>query len=59
VAFAISKGLAAPAPEQWRALSELERFVLVKLSRDNHDNVNFVPALGEFGLLPELSVARS
>jgi hypothetical protein len=45
-------GLGAPPPTvaQWAALSELERFVLVKLTRDNHDNVNFLPALREFGL---------
>jgi hypothetical protein len=53
VAFAASHGVSAPMPDQWRALSELERFVLVKLSRDNHDNVNFMPALREFGLLSE------
>ena len=33
-----------------RRLTVLQRFVLLKLSRDNHDNVNFVPALREFGL---------
>lgn len=49
-AFARSQGLSPPDARQWRGLSELERFVLVKLSRDNHDNVNFVPAMGEFGL---------
>ena len=50
---AMSQCVSAPTPEQWQALSDLERFVLVKLSRDNHDNVNFVPALREFGLLSE------
>lgn len=48
--FAESAGLAAPSREAWRELPELQRFVLIKLSRDNHDNVNFVPALREFGL---------
>jgi hypothetical protein len=36
----------------WANLTALQRFILIKLSRDNHDNVNFVPALREFGLLP-------
>ena len=36
---------------QRHALSPLQRFTLVKLSRAKHDNVNFVPAMREFGLL--------
>ncbi|MGD1936929.1 MAG: nitrate reductase associated protein [Cyanophyceae cyanobacterium] len=36
--------------EQWRSLSEIQRFVLVKLSRPGHENRNFIPALKEFGL---------
>ncbi|WP_304273907.1 nitrate reductase associated protein [Caulobacter segnis] len=51
VAFAASKAVAPIALEAWGNLSDLQRFALVKLSRDNHDNVNFVPALAEFGLL--------
>lgn len=43
-------GLPPPAPAAWAGLSELQRFVLVKLTRDNHDNVNFAPAMREFGL---------
>lgn len=38
--------------DQWRSLSELQRFVLIKLSRPSHENNNFLPALKEFGLLP-------
>ncbi len=38
---------------QWRALSELERFALIKLSRPSHENQNFMPAVKEFGLLPK------
>ena len=49
-AFAEAAGVAPPSREAWRKLARLQRFVLVKLSRDNHDNVNFVPALREFGL---------
>jgi len=30
----------------------LQRFTLLKLSRESHDNVNFIPALREFKLLP-------
>ena len=37
----------------WNALTPLQRFTLLKLSRDSHDNINFVPALVEFGLAGE------
>jgi hypothetical protein len=41
---------------QWAALSELQRFALIKLSRSSHENNNFVPAVKEFGLaIPDLS----
>lgn len=36
---------------QWAALTPLQRFVLIKLSRPSHENKNFVPALQEFHLL--------
>ncbi|MCR5879466.1 nitrate reductase associated protein [Phenylobacterium sp. J367] len=49
--FAACLGVAPPADDTWASLPELRRFVLVKLSRDNHDNVNFVPAMREFGLI--------
>jgi hypothetical protein len=49
--FAGAVGVRAPSDAQWAALTVLQRFVLVKLTRDNHDNVNFAPALREFGLL--------
>ena len=48
--YARSLGVQPPSQKQWRALTVLQRFVLIKLTRDNHDNVNFVPALCEFGL---------
>ena len=35
---------------QWLALSQLQRFALIKLSRSSHENKNFLPALQEFGL---------
>jgi hypothetical protein len=54
VDFARDLGLRAPAHEHWRALSSLQRFALGKLSRASHDNVNFVPALREFGLLEKM-----
>jgi hypothetical protein len=50
-AFAALAGVASPTLPQWQALTGLQRFTLVKLSRAKHDNVNFVPALREFGLL--------
>lgn len=37
-------------PEQWQALSVLQRFALVKLCRPGHENRNFPIALKEFGL---------
>ena len=43
-------GLRAPRLRQWAALTRLQRFALIKLTRDNHDNVNFAPAMVEFGL---------
>ena len=36
---------------QWAALKPLKRFALIKLSRSNHENTNFRPALEEFGLV--------
>jgi hypothetical protein len=50
-AFASARGLPTLTETAWRALSELERFALTKLCRENHDNVNFVPALREFHIL--------
>lgn len=40
------------APAAWAALTPLQRFALVKLSRPGHENRNFRPALEEFGLAP-------
>jgi hypothetical protein len=51
---AISLGLAPPSASQWAALTPLQRFALIKLTRDNHDNVNFAPAMREFELAPRL-----
>ncbi|WP_091737724.1 uroporphyrinogen-III C-methyltransferase [Phenylobacterium immobile] len=50
--MAVDAGLPAPTPLQWAALSPLQRFALLKLTRAGHDNVNFIPALKEFGLAP-------
>lgn len=36
--------------KQWQALSELQRFALLKLSCPGHENKNFPKALAEFGL---------
>lgn len=49
--FAASVGVAPPSARAWGELSELQRFALIKLTRDNHDNVNFIPAMREFGLV--------
>lgn len=42
----------AIAPSQWADLTPLQRFALIKLSRSNHENKNFLPALQEFGVVP-------
>jgi hypothetical protein len=45
-------GLVSPSPEQWAALTPLQRFTLFKLTRPGHSNENFIPAMREFLLLP-------
>jgi len=37
--------------KQWQELNDLQRFVLVKLSRPSHENKNFPIAMHEFGLV--------
>jgi len=49
-AYARGLGVRSPSQDEWAALTTLQRFVLIKLTRDNHDNVNFIPAMNEFGL---------
>jgi len=49
--YASSVGVAPPTAGQWRSLTDLQRYALVKLTRDGHDNVNFIPAMREFGLM--------
>ena len=48
--FAGSLGAPPPSDRAWTALAPLQRYVLLKLTRDSHDNVNFLPAMAEFGL---------
>jgi len=50
VDFSRLRAVDAPTPAQWRSLTDLRRFTLLKLTRDGHDNLNFVPALHEFRL---------
>jgi hypothetical protein len=38
-------------PSQWASLSPEKRFALIKLSRSNHENANFLPALHEFQII--------
>jgi hypothetical protein len=54
VNYAGSVGLRPPTQHQWGALTRLQRFALIKLTRDSHDNVNFAPAMSEFGLATPL-----
>ena len=37
--------------KQWKSLTPLQRFALIKLSRPSHENKNFYPALKEFGII--------
>ncbi|MGK7943314.1 MAG: nitrate reductase associated protein [Microcystaceae cyanobacterium] len=37
--------------DSWQALTPLQRFALIKLSRPSHENSNFYPALQEFNLV--------
>lgn len=37
--------------QQWVALTPLQRFALIKLSRPSHENKNFLPAMQEFHLI--------
>ncbi|MBD2201420.1 nitrate reductase associated protein [Calothrix sp. FACHB-1219] len=41
----------AIATQQWEALTPLQRFALIKLSRSGHENKNFPKAAREFHLL--------
>jgi hypothetical protein len=50
LAFAAARDARPPTDDQWRALTTLERYALVKLTRDRHENANFGPALREFGV---------
>jgi hypothetical protein len=39
------------SPAQWASLTPLQRFALIKLSRSQHENKNFLPALKEFSIV--------
>ncbi len=43
---------------EWQQLSPIQRFALIKLSRANHENANFLPALQEFQLYPLVKPSR-
>ncbi|MGL5081122.1 MAG: nitrate reductase associated protein [Microcoleaceae cyanobacterium] len=40
--------------EDWKNLTFIQRFALIKLSRPSHENRNFLPAMQEFRLKPNL-----
>lgn len=48
--FAAGAGIRIPTDDDWRKLTALQRFVLIKLTRPGHTNANLAPALREFGL---------
>lgn len=41
------------SPGQWRCLTDLQRFALLKLLKEGHENRNFPKALAEFGIHTE------
>ena len=47
----VSESQAKISLAQWVNLTPLQRFALIKLTRSQHENNNFLPALAEFGLL--------
>ena len=47
----LSEGPWSLSAQQWGKLNDLQRFVLVKLSRPGHENKNFPRAMAEFGLM--------
>jgi hypothetical protein len=49
--YARSVAMDPPSSLQWAALTPLQRFTLLKLSREGHENRNFLPAMREFGLV--------
>ena len=51
IRYARSLAMAPPSSIQWAALTPLQRFTLLKLSREGHENRNFLPAMREFGLV--------
>jgi len=48
--MAVGRGAGDLTDEAWRSLGDLQRYALVKLTRDKHENANFAPALVEFGI---------
>jgi hypothetical protein len=44
-------GIPGPTPEQWAGLTDLQRFALLKLTREGHENKKLPLALNEFGLV--------
>ena len=45
-----SMDMPCPDVARWAALRPLQRFTLLKLTRDGHDNANFTRAMREFGM---------
>src|SRR5262245_41321437 len=39
--------------QQWKTLTQLQRFALMKLSRPGHESKNFPGAIEEFGLMSQ------
>jgi hypothetical protein len=59
MAMARERGARRITGDAWRGLSDLQRYALIKLTRDKHENANFVPALMEFGVLRQLGFAEA
>jgi hypothetical protein len=51
VAMAHERQTAPVTQDVWRGLNDLQRYALIKLTRDKHENANFPLALIEFGVV--------
>lgn len=51
-------GVPAPTVEQWMALTDLQRYALIKLTREGGKNEKLPAALKEFRLMPTGGVAE-
>lgn len=54
---AVEKRVSPPTLQHWMALTDLQRFALIKLARAGHENQNFLPAMREFEVVAAMHEA--